>query len=456
MKTKILFTTGIILLLLSCKKDFLDKKPNKSLTNPSTISDYWSLLDNRDVFQFTPALGQLASDDLYFTPATWATLSATERNSYVWAADIYQGANNAEWQLCYQQVYYSNCVLEGLENIGRNSSNQNDWNNVRGSALFLRAYAFYNLAEIFAKPYSSNASGDLGVPLRLSSDLSAKSVRANVEESYSRIISDLMEAKDLVPANLQINRTRPCKLAVTALLSRVYLSMGDFAKAEAYADSTLNNYGQLLDYNTVDQASTAPFNRADNPEVLYESHVYNYFSLLSRTNTLVDQALYASYDKDDLRKAIFFRVNSAGNFYFKGRYSRQAYLFSGMSTDETVLNRAECRARRGQADLALADLNRLLNNRWRKANGVSVFIPYANLSADAALDLVLAERRKELVFRAIRWTDLKRLNREPARQNTLSRLINGTEYTLLPNSNRYVFPIPQLEITLSGIPQNDR
>ncbi len=444
------------LLLCSCKKDFLDKKPNKSLTTPTRIADYWAILDNREIMQYTPGMGQLASDDQYFLPSFLATQNAIQRNSYLWAADIYEGAASPEWQTGYQQVYYSNCILEGLENIPRDNANRIDWNNVRGSALFLRAYAFYNLAETFAKPYSAGASTDLGIVLRLSSDLGLPSVRASQQQTYDQIIKDLTEAKSLVPTALPENRTRPSKPAVTALLSRVLLSMGNFGMAEQYADSTLSNYSQLLDYNTVDPGSTAPFNRKDNPEVLYESHLYNWLTLISRANTLVDTALLASYTANDLRRQVFFRVNPAGRYYFKGRYSRLALLFSGLATDETYLTRAECRARRGQVAGALQDLNLLLANRWRKISDASAFTPYANLDAGSALNLILAERRKELVFRGIRWTDLRRLNREPGHEITLRRWYNNEQYLLAPDSKRYAFPIPAQEIALSGIQQNER
>jgi hypothetical protein len=38
----------------------------------------------------------------------------------------------------------------------------------------------------------------------------------------------------------------------------------------------------------------------------------------------------------------------------------------------------------------------------------------------------------------------------------LKRTVNGTEYSLAPNDARYVMPIPDDEITRSGIIQNQR
>ena len=56
----------------------------------------------------------------------------------------------------------------------------------------------------------------------------------------------------------------------------------------------------------------------------------------------------------------------------------------------------------------------------------------------------------------MRWEDLRRLNKEPRFATTLQRVSKGTTYTLAPNDPKYTFPIPDIEITLSGIPQNPR
>ena len=116
------------------------------------------------------------------------------------------------------------------------------------------------------------------------------------------------------------------------------------------------------------------------------------------------------------------------------------------------LIRAEAAARAGLKDSALADLNRLLSTRWK----TGTFVPYAAGSADQALDIILAERRKELIMRGTRWFDLRRLNKEPRFAKTLVRIQNSTTYTLSPNDNRYTFLIPAQVIALTGMQQNTR
>jgi hypothetical protein len=90
--------------------------------------------------------------------------------------------------------------------------------------------------------------------------------------------------------------------------------------------------------------------------------------------------------------------------------------------------------------------------RWAKGT----FIPFTASSSDDALIQILNERRKELLYRGLRWTDLRRLNKDPRFAITLKRIINGVSYTLPPNDNRYAWPIPDNEIALTNMPQNER
>jgi hypothetical protein len=135
----------------------------------------------------------------------------------------------------------------------------------------------------------------------------------------------------------------------------------------------------------------------------------------------------------------------------KGGYSGSQPPFSGMATDEAYLIRAECAARAGNTGSALNDLNALLSKRWV----TGTYTPYATASPGALLDTILVERRKELPFRGVRWTDLRRLNKRGG-NITLTRSLNGQLYQLAPNSRLYVLPIPPDVIALSGMQQNPR
>lgn len=453
-KKIILFLLAGACLVFSCnKQDFLGKKPSSDLVVPSTLEDFQALLDNDKVMAETPELGELSADNFYLPDSYWQGLDTKERNAYIWAPDIYGGQGIVDdWDYPYEQVYYANLVLEGLPGIAIDSGNIQQWKTLQGAAYFIRAYAFYNLAQLFANVYSPLTINDPGIPLRLVSDVRAVSVRATIGDTYAQILRDLRLAENLLPAMpSQANLNRPSKPAALAMLARVYLSMRDYPDAGHYADSCLQLYNTLMDYATL-PPGPSPFLHfsASNAETLYQSH------LLSTSNVFlgltypafVDSNLYRSYAAGDLRKTFFY--TAFGSPEIQGSYNGSLYPFSGLAIDEVYLIRAECSARNGNADSALNDLNTLLVRRWKSGS----FVPYTP-ATPSVLDTVLAERRKELAFRGLRWTDLRRLNAE-GKNITLTRWINDSTYQLLPNSNLYIMPIPPDVIAQSGITQNQR
>lgn len=446
---------------LSCEKGFLDKKPSTDIELLKTLSDLQQLLDNTYVFGKTGALPQISSDDYYITSSDyWAALpSATERNAYVWAGDLFGGeGTRLDWNIPFEAVFYANSVLDGLRTIG-DSANTERGTHIRGSAFFARAYAYYDLVKNFCDAYDkTTASKDLGLPLRKEAGVDVTLPRSSLESTYQFILDDLFLASALLenrpfPVN---NRNRPSKEATLAMLARVYLAMGVYSKAEVYADSSLRLYNKLIDYNDVCVDCTTPFSFI-REEILYHGTQINHYGSLTVTLKMngiaIDSTLIKSYDENDLRLDIFYQKNSIGNYNIKRGYiSSGFYQFSGLATDEMYLIRAECRVRRGATTEAMEDINTLLRKRYKYGT-------YKDIVGEAplkeALAIVLAERRKELVWRGLRWSDLKRLNKEGA-NTTLTRKINGKEYSLRPNDPRYVFPIPDDEIVLSGIQQNIR
>jgi hypothetical protein len=127
----------------------------------------------------------------------------------------------------------------------------------------------------------------------------------------------------------------------------------------------------------------------------------------------------------------------------------------GVTVPEMMLIKAETFARAGKANEAMAIINTLRKKRFSAAD----YSELAASTADEALTKVLEERRRELAFKSIRWFDQKRLAAEPRFAKPISRtnLVSGANYTLAPNSNRYVYPIPAYNIQLNpALEQNPR
>jgi hypothetical protein len=464
MKNKIKFYILIISTLAitsACKKSFLDAKPSTSIVAPKTLAEAESLLEASNIVnRFTPSLSQIASDDYTFIDySSWQSAqTATERNSYIWAKDIYAGETGIyDWRLGFTAIFYCNNVLEILNKIDVTASNSKQYNDVKARALFLRAYAYYDLARNFCPFFDqTTAASELGLPIRLSAGIDEIVPRSNLKQTYDQIFSDLKSARSLFSLSLSSNSNRPCIAATFALYSRIYLSFSDFVNAEKYADSTLSITNKLIDYNTVSKTASAPF-AYNNDETIFTSSTIPNDYLIAVQNSINTQVtinpdLIKLYDPNDLRLPIYFGTNSAtGRLYSKRRYAPLNNCFSGLATDEIYLTKSECLARRNQVSSAMSVLNTLLKKRFAAIN----FKELTALDQFDAINKILLERRKELVWRTLRWTDLKRLNKGGA-NITLTRLLNGITYTLPPNDPRYVFPIPDEEIALSGIQQNIR
>lgn len=446
-----------LLLLIGCSKnEFLDKKPNSSIIIPTTLTELRAMLDYTQVFTFSPGLGEMAADDYYLLPVNWqAIASVVERNSYTWESDLYSNQLSiADWSLPYQQILYANIVLEQLEKTKPAESEIREWTDIKGSALFKRALALSSLVQHFAAAFDSATMNTApGVPIRLTTDVRSYQQRNSLKECYDQIFNDLNVAAQLLsPVVPAVAKNRPSKPAAYALAARNALFTGQYEKAKNYADSSLQLYNHLTDYNSISTTAVTPFDRSQ-PEILYYCQAISQYSILSTLSTTVfaDTGLYRSFAVNDLRRSIFFRTISGSNMGFKRGYSGTTFAFTGLATDEVYLIRAESLARLEKTNAALTDLNTLLQKRWR----TGTFTPVTAVNAADALTKIIAERRKELVWRGLRWQDLKRYNKEGFNIR-LQRIIGADNYTLEPGSNKYIFPIPQEEISLSGIIQNPR
>ncbi|QNL51964.1 RagB/SusD family nutrient uptake outer membrane protein [Olivibacter sp. SDN3] len=380
--TQLLFLS--IILLTGCTKEMLERKPDQSLVVPATLTDFKALLDN--AFS-NPLTGlEISAGDYEVTFEDWqAMTSARSRNMYIWNADINEGSQLVtEWDDSYEQVFYANVVLDGLADINRNISNQVEYDNVHGTALFQRSYAFYNLLQYFAPAYGGEAEEQLGIPLRLTADINDPSVRATLSDCYQQVANDLKSALELVPS-AQPFRTQPNRAAVATLLAKVFLAKGDFEQTNIYAARALEENHSLLDLNELDISDDFPFPQF-NDEVLFHRNIPLDISFIA-PRCKIDADLYRSYAQNDLRRSLYFVENPDGSVSFKGNYTGTRIPFGGLAWDETYLMKAESDARLGRTDEAMLTLNALLETRYRTGS----FVPLSVSNAHDALSAVLLE-----------------------------------------------------------------
>lgn len=435
-----------VLLQCGCKK-FLSEKNSKSLEEPNTLMGLQALLDfyyrvnNLDVGYSIDG-----ADNFYYSEATFNSMrSEQDRNRYIWTDDNVIPTLINGYAYAYDAIYRANTAIEGLNEISRNDENAAEWDNIKGQALYLRGKSYFALAQVWTLAYDrSTANADLGMPLRLSTDFNEVSVRGSNEATYRQIIKDLKGAIDLLPEK-SLHPYRSSRPAALGLLARTYLSMRKYDSCFIYVDNALGLRNTLLDYNTLDTNAKYPFHQFG-VEVIMDNIVS-----ASMSKKKVDSVVFNQYEPNDLRKVLFFNSNGDGSYRFSGSYEGTGNSFGGVATDELFLMRAECEARLGHVKNAKIDMKVLLENRY--ASGT--YKPIETDNPTQVLKWILLERRKELIGRALRWTDIKRLNKEGA-NISLKRVIGEDTYILPPNDPRFAMAFPDDVIEISGMQQNPR
>lgn len=447
----------LFVFLYGCNS-FLDTKPDANISTPENLEDLRALLDNEaSINRDYPGLLEMGTDDYFIDYSVWTSREAFDQDVYLWKPDpVYQVRNTGQyWTSSYGSIATANVVLEALKRLGLEETEEGK--RIKGEALFIRGMYLFHLVQVFAPTYEKyNANGMLGVPLKLASSVDQVTFRATLQETYDQIIGDISTAAGLLPRTTEY-LTRATVSAAHAVLSRVYLFMGNYQESLSYAEEVLNARSDLLDYNRVDVDHRTPFPPNENPEMLYFATSASASTLLFSSRANVDTLLFDSFSDSDLRKSAYFAPKGGKLYSFKGFYSgTEVSYFCGLATDELYLNKAECLVRLDRVDEGIEALNHLLSHRWETGK----FVAYQLTDRNEALKVVLQERRKEMIRRGVRWSDLKRLNKEKDFAVTLVRELkyNGeVEHTELPPGDpRYIYLIPQDVVELTKIPQNPR
>lgn len=500
MKTfKISLSVLLFSLILSACQKFLDVKKSSNQFFMTTASDCQLLLDDYVKMNTGyPLDGEISADDYFISSATaqLPDIQQVEKDLYSWKPTAQRISAAPNWIYPYNVINNANLVLQTLDKLKGGSDDPALLNSLRGAALFYRAYCFWTVAQMYAKPYSaSTANQDPGIPLKLDPDINIKSTRGTVQDTYNRILQDLKEALSLLPTTSDYT-TRPNKIAAYAMLARTYLSMADYPNALINSNAALQIKSDLMDFNDISEGEVPPFTRF-NKEVIFHtisSYTYGtpglgtillpgYYGEPNTCIARINPSLVEAYTTDDLRKTIFLKPNSInvnlmysddqettvtledGTFQFTGNYepNTDPTFFTGLAVDEMLLIRAECYARAGNIGSAAADLNMLLRTRWRPNSYVDMS---AQTSPEVALNTILNERRKELLMRGLRWTDLRRLNKAAIRitkdvtftglASNPTKVENTTTATLPANDPRFTLLIPKEVMDNSGLAQNAR
>jgi len=155
---------------------------------------------------------------------------------------ISQGAGAPlTWQNLYRVILNSNIILESL--AGNENINQEASNNIRGEALFMRAYSYYHLTNLWAAvPYFRD---------NIEIDEIRTLGRTDATQIRNEILTDLQEAQDLLPNNFT-QGGRVSKWTAATVMVKIYLIQEKWQEARDKAVEVINNSPHRLLDNYAD------------------------------------------------------------------------------------------------------------------------------------------------------------------------------------------------------------
>ena len=118
-------------------------------------------------------------------------------------------------------------------------------------ARFLRAYAYYNLMDLF---------GNVPIQTTVATELPAQNTRAEV---FNFVESELLEIQDLLPASGSNEYGRVDQVAVWALLSRLYLNANVFNYPVGMPGDNTEYYDKCISFSNEVMNSTYSINMND-------------------------------------------------------------------------------------------------------------------------------------------------------------------------------------------------
>ena len=325
----------------------------------------------------------------------------------------------------------------------------------KAEAKIYRAYDHFLLVNTYAKGYDpQTAATDGGICIMDKFDLEAQPSKSTVAQVYAFIQKDIDEALPYLQEK-PMDVYHPSLAFAYAFKAKVHLFKREIASAKAAAEKSLSYNNKIFDmvaYNTQGGPNVVAVPAANNIEVLSYMYMTGYTEMNFAYQYIISPELRTLFGTNDARFNLFFNTTSTTNLdqgsntaYWATVYTKFFYPTVGMKTTEVYLMLAECYAREDKFTEAVDVLNTLRAKRILSGT-VNLAVP---TTRKETMDLVINERRKELLLGFNRFFDLKRLNTETEFAKTVTRvfpIVNKTvpqkTYTLQPNSRLYIIPFP--------------
>ena len=490
-KTKHILITYILLLTLlpSCS-DFLDEEPESVINSESfykTESD--AVAATNAIYDYLTVGTQGIFDDGFggiFFNDFWVFKDILSDNSketitsaeYQDLSEFKFNSNNVRieyyWEDLYKTIFASNIVINRVPMIDMDELKKE---HLVSEAKFIRALMYFEAVRLFGE-----------VPLLLSENSTieeAKVPRSEVASVYAAIVEDLQYSSTHLSNGYRVGNGRPIPMACIALLSKVYLEMGEYQLAADMAKDVIDSRSFEL---WADYADIFKLGNMNSGEIIFAANFSGSLSQGFKPNQyhvrllppniydaqrqegpknawgweIPTDDLVDSYTPLDRRKDVTFLTSftySDGetiNFDpHIGKFWDQVNEPEGNNTDtdviylryaDVLLIYAEAlnEVNNGPNVKAFNAINQIRERARFNGTIVQDILPnLSNLNYQDFKDAILLERRWEFVMEGQRYHDLVRMNK-------LVEKVNGSNKTNTNAQPHHVLlPIPQRELNLN-------
>lgn len=471
-------------LFTGCAEDYLNTTPSNAVGEseiPASVANIYATLNGIHKEMVSQESGvqclggepgfmmcrDVEADDITWVTNTWMQAAYLGWSANMNAESIY---NYSFWKIYYQWILNANKVLANLEKVTvNNSSEQTLYNQIKGEALCIRAWAHFNLVQLYAKRYvTGQTNSQDGIPYRVLPEITVQA-RNTVEDVYSKINEDLDNACTLL-AGIEVNDINHySEMVAWGLKARVALAMQDYANAATYAEKSITSAenggralmtGNLLNNGfsdistTTQEAMYAALTPDDKTVYFYSFYAYmswNFNSSAIRQGVkCINAETYNTMSDTDLRRAWWDPAGTASvpaSNYAKAKYQNRKFTARATSNAvgnvafmrlaEIYLTQAEALARAGNDTEA-----QTLFTKFQVTRDPS-YVSKGN-TGDALIEEIMNSRRVELWGEGFRFYDLKRLNLSISRGSNF----DITFCTFLEkdkDADGWVWEIPKIE-----------
>ena len=467
------FVLGVALVTLSsCGNNWLDLDPNSEIPTEKAIVDYKSA--DVALTGIYNGLQGTSSKTTYYGTSMWLygdvrgedmqSSALSSRGSGFYSMKYTANDAPSMWGVPYNVILRVNRLIEAIDSNKIGDATPAQLDAMKSQALAIRALVHFDLCRIYGAPYNVDNGASYGIPIVLETlPVASQETRNTVAEVYEQVIKDIEKSLEVGGLTKEKNYGYVNYWFVKGLLAKVYLYKGDNDKALETSEEVIQSspYELWTNEEYVDGWKTTDKGRK---EMLFEIVNFSAESWTDREGIANIMSPYGYADAvatkafidmlattpDDVRNKILIESVKAGSIklfgkskVFVNKYPRneagewRLNSLPAMRLSEVYLFAAEAAAKLGDSQKAA----RYLNAIHKRANPKAADIT----AAEATLERVILERRKELIGEGSRFFDAMRNNETITRYTNeenrgfhpslddVSRSFNRTYFrTLLP------------------------